>query len=418
MLSARRPFHTLFVPSPFGSAVDETRRAYGLVVAATLGYACLSVIWFSLPAYLPTIIEDVGLSSTEAGILAGAVPLTYVPLALFSGLAVDRVGPGRIIAVGAICYGFGQIGRSLSPGFASLLAFSLLIGVGATTITFGLPKLVSILFAPEETGRPSAIYLVGASAGSAFVFAVGRPVLGPALGGWRPLFLWSGIVAVCYGVCWLALALSAGIDDGTDGGSFALESVVADLRLVLSHRELRLVVAVGTMYLLLNHGIQGWLPTILESRGISPAVAGRATSLFVAAYVAGVLAIPELADRFGARGLALVGCGLGVVVGMAGVIAGDAGAVAVAGIVVTGASTGGVSPLVRAIPPDLEGIGARLTGTAVGFIFAVGEIGGFLGPVLVGSARDLTGSFLPGLCLLLAAGAVVVLAGRALRGVA
>lgn len=397
--------------------MDGTRRAYGLVVAATIGYACLSFIWFSLPAYLPTIIADVGLSSTEAGILAGAIPLTYIPLALFSGLAVDRVGPGRIIAAGAVCYGLGQIGRGTAGGFPSLLAFSVLIGVGATTITFGLPKLVSVLFEPNETGRPSAIYLVGASAGSAFVFAVGRPVIGPAVGGWRPLFLWSGVVAVAYGVAWLLLALAAGVDDGA-GDGFALESVLADLRLVLSHRDLQLVVAVGTMYLLLNHGMQGWLPTILESRGVQPAVAGQATSLFVAAYVAGVLAVPEAADRFGARALALVGCGLGVVFGMAGVIAGDAGAVAIGGILLTGISTGGVSPLVRAIPPDLEGIGPRLTGTAVGFIFAVGEIGGFLGPVLVGSLHDLTGSFAPGLGLLVAAGAVVALAGRALRGVA
>jgi nitrate/nitrite transporter NarK len=71
---------------------------------------------------------------------------------------------------------------------------------------------------------------------------------------------------------------------------------------------------------------------------------------------------------------------------------------------------GGLSPLIRAVPVELEGIGARLTGTAVGIVFAVGEIGGFLGPVAIGVLRDTMGTFTPGLlvaalCTLVAAGA-------------
>ena len=406
------------------SPVSTGRRAYALVAVAAIGYACLMFVWFSLPAYLPTIVADAELTSTQAGVLTGAVPLTYVPLALVSGLAVDRIGPGRIIGAGALCYGAGQVGRSLAGDFPSLLACTLLLGVGATTITFGLPKLVSVLFPPDETGRPSAIYLVGASAGSALVFGVGRPVLGPALGGWRPLFFWSGVVSICYGVGWLALAVRTGVDDATgdededqdeNESAFSLESIVADLRLVLGHRELQLVVVIGTMYLLLNHGIQGWLPTLLESRGLSAGLAGQATSLFVAAYVVGVLVVPELADRFAARRLAVTCCGAVACVGIAGLLVGGTSVLAGVGIVTTGVGTGGISPLVRAIPPDLEGIGARLTGTAVGFIFAVGEIGGFFGPVLIGAIHDATGSYVPGFGLLAGGAAVVVLAGGALR---
>ncbi|QSX00269.1 CynX/NimT family MFS transporter [Haloterrigena alkaliphila] len=402
-----------------GRSSADYRREYALVALGALSYTCLMFVWFSLPAYLPVIIDEVGLSGTQAGVLAGAVPLTYIPLALFSGIAVDRIGPGRSLAAGVLIYGVAQIARSAAPGFPSLLATTLLLGVGATAITFGLPKLVGVLFPPEKTGRPSSIYLVGASAGSALVFGVGRPVIGPWLGGWRPLFFWSGVVAVAYGLAWLVVAQRARIDDRmADDDGFSLESVVADLRLVLSHRELQLVVVIGTMYLLLNHGLQGWLPTLLESRGLPTGTAGRATSLLIAAYVGGVLAVPELADRFGARRSALMGCGTVAFVGILGVIAGDTGPLLVAGIVVTGLGVGGVSPLVRAIPPDLEGIGARLTGTAVGFIFAVGEIGGFVGPVLVGALRDATGSFVPGLAVLAGGALVVVAAGAALHSLA
>ena len=399
------------------------RREYGLTLAAGASYTCLLFVWFSLPAYLPTIIDEVGLTNTEAGVLAGAIPLTYVPVALFSGLAVDRLGPGRAIGVGALIYGGGQIGRSVAPGFAPLLAFTLAMGVGATAVTFGLPKLVSVLFPPERTGRPTALYLVAASAGSAGVFAVGRPVLGPALGGWRPLFLWSGVVAVAYGAVWLLVAIRTGVDDGSGGGdadgsgggeTFDPGSLAADLRLVLSHRELQLVVLVGTMYLLINHGIQGWLPTLLESRGLPATLAGRATSLFVVSYVVGVLGIPELADRFAVGRPALAASGVVAFLGIAALIAGDTGALAVVGIAVAGLGTGGLSPLIRTIPPELEGIGSRLTGTAVGFIFAVGEIGGFAGPVLVGTVYDATGSWAPGFGTLAAGAVVIAVAGGVL----
>ncbi|ADB62263.1 major facilitator superfamily MFS_1 [Haloterrigena turkmenica DSM 5511] len=395
------------------------RREYGLVAFGALSYTCLMFVWFSLPAYLSVIIDDVGLSSTQAGILTGAVPLTYIPLALFSGIAVDRIGPGRSLAAGVLIYGIAQIARSFAPGFPSLFAVTLLLGVGATAITFGLPKLVGVLFPPEKTGRPSAIYLVGASTGSALVFAVGRPILGPWLGGWRPLFFWSGVVAVAYGLVWTLVTHRAGIDGRMAvDDSFSLESVVADLRLVLSHRELQLVVVIGTMYLLLNHGLQGWLPTLLESRGLAAGPAGQTTSLLVASYVVGVLAVPELADRYGLRRPALMACGAVAFCGVAGVIAGGTGPLVLTGIVVTGIGVGGISPLVRAIPPDLEGIGARLTGTAVGFIFAVGEIGGFFGPVLIGALRDATGSFAPGLAILAGGALVVVVAGATLQRLA
>ncbi|MDG5760671.1 MFS transporter [Natronococcus sp. A-GB1] len=410
---------------------DDTlgrRRSYGIVVAATLAYTCLMFVWFSLPAYLSTIIAELELSGTQAGVVAGAVPLTYIPLALFSGLAVDRIGPGRSLAAGAAIFGVAQSGRSVAEGFPSLLALTLLLGVGATAITFGLPKLVSTLFPPSRTGLPSSIYLVGASAGTALAFGVGRPILGPWLGGWRPLFLWSGLVAIGYGLGWYLLARQLRLDDraaakdaneNDHGDRSPLESIRRDLRLILTHRELQLVVVVGTMYLLASHGIQGWLPTVLEARGVSPGLAGQTTSLFVAAYAVGIFTVPALADRYEARPSALICCGIVFCVGMVGIVLADRMWVALlASIVVAGLGVGGLSPLVRAIPPALEGIGARLTGTAVGFIFAVGEIGGFLGPVLIGTSHDLTGSYAPGLGLIAAAGIVVAAAGAALRRLA
>ena len=406
-------------PEPAMLGERAPRRAYALVVAGAFSYTALTFVWFSLPAYLTTLIADLGLSGTEAGLLAGAVPATYVPLALFSGLVVDRVGPTRGLAVGLVVFGTAQVGRSVATGFPAMLALTLLLGVGATAITFGLPKLVSVLFPPARTGFPSSVYLVGASAGTASAYALGRPVFGPALGGWRPLFLWSGVVAIGYAVVWLVTARALGLRAGESSNmeTSRVPSVREDLVAVLTHRELRLVVAVGVAYLLITHGLQGWLPTVLEARGLDPDTAGQTTTLLVVANVVGVLTVPGLADRFDARRRAVMGSGAVAAAGVAGIVVGGAGPVAALGIVAAGYGVGGLSPLVRAIPPDLDGLGSRLTGTAVGLVFAVGEVGGFLGPVLVGSLHDLTGTYAAGLAVLAAGGAVAVLAGGAMRDV-
>ena len=398
------------------SARSAPWRVYSLLVAGTLVYTLLTFSWFSLPAYLPTIIADAGLSGTQAGILAGAVPLTYIPLALFSGLAVDRIGPGRSLFIALVCIGAAQLARSAAPGFYGLLGTTIALGVGATLVTFALPKLVSVLFPPDATGVPSSVYLVGASAGTAAAFSIGRPLVGPALGGWRNLFFWTGLVILCYAVVWLVVVWRSQLSSQQRETDEDMP-MVTDLKTVLIHPQLRLVVVLGITYLLIIHGLQGWLPTILESRGLSASRAGQTTTLLVGANVVGVLTIPGLADRLGARRQAIVAASAVAGLGVVAIIGGGVTALAVAGIVGAGLGVGGLSPMVRAIPPALEGIGPRLTGTAVGLVFAVGEIGGFAGPFLIGFLRDSTGSFVPGLAVMAVSGLAAVLAGARLERV-
>ena len=389
-----------------------------LLLVATVAYTALTFIWFSFPAYLGPIIEEVGLSSTQAGIIVGAVPLTYIPFAMPSGVTIDRIGAASAIGLGALCFGIGQIGRSFASTFPSLLAWTILIGIGATTITFGLPKLVAQLYSAGESGFPTSVYLIGAATGSAAAFAIGRPIIGPAIGGWRPLFLGSGVVAVSYALLWLTIASKADLDVATRRSTtFDIDSISGDLAVVLRHRELRLIVVIGTMYLTVTHGIQGWLPTMLEFAGRTAALAGQLTSLYVVAAATGTLFVPMLADRYNARRFALICCGSACATGIGLLLLADA-TVFLAGVIfLAGLGTGGISPLIRAIPPEFEELGPRLTGTAIAFVFMIGEIGGAFGPIVIGMVHQRTGSFAFGFGMLATAGIIVVLAALALETV-
>ena len=392
-------------------------RAVLLLALGSVGYAAFTFAWFTVPAFLPAIVADLGLTSTLAGAVNGAIPLTYVPLALASGLIVDRIGPGRSIGLGLLLVGSAQALRSTAEGFLGLFLLTVLLGVGGTGITFGLPKLVSVVVPEGRTGTATSVYIVGASAGTAAAFSVGRPILGPLLGGWRPAFLWSGLAVVALAVVWVGTvrlvatgATRDGEDPGVDPGS-----VRADLRAVFSHRGLRLLVVVGTVYLLVMHGTQAWLATILESRGVAPGLAAGLTTLLVVARTAGVLAIPPISDALEVRRPVVVASGLLLTVGVGGLLFPASNAWFVGAVVVVGGvGLGGLSPMIRTLPIELPGIGPRLTGTATGLIFAVGEVGGFLGPFLLGTLYDLTGSYEAGLGVLAASGLLVVAAGMAM----
>ena len=396
---------------------------YAVLVLGTLAYTCLTFVWFSLAAYLSAVTADLSLTSTQAGLLTGAVPLTYIPLSLVSGSIVDRVGPYRAIGAGLAVFGLAQLGRAAAGSFPAMLGLTVVVGAGATAITFGLPKLVSELFPADASGAPSSVYVLGASAGTAAAFSLGRGLFGPAVGGWRPLFRLTGLAVLGYAVCWLvavrlaplAAMRSADAQAADADDEVSLATLRSDVARVFASGPMRLLVVAGVVYLLVVHGFQNWLATVLKARGVRASPAATATSGFVVAAAAGTLTLPALSDWLDDRGAVIAACGAVCSLGTAALLVpGVPAVVGVAGALAAGAGAGGISPLVRVVPAELEDVGPALTGTAVGLVFAVGEAGGFLGPFLIGWLYDLSGSYAPGLAVICVCSLGAVVAGRRL----
>lgn len=396
---------------------QESFERYVLLTLGSVGYFLFMFSWFSLAAYLVPIIDDLGLTNTQAGIVTGAVQLSYIPLSLVSGLVIDRLGSRTSLGAGLFIVGTAHVIRGISTDFVTVLLPTLLLGIGGTAITFGLPKLVSELFPPERSGSMSSVYMVGATLGSATVFAVARPFVGPLLGGWRPFFLSTGLLVIGFAVAWSGgtLLLGGRLDYATKAATdqtFSLDSIRRDLLSVLTHHGLLLLVVIGTMRLFISHGLSNWLPTILEARGLSPAVAGTLTSMFILVQILGIVSIPALSDRLSVRRLPIIASGFAGTVGLIGLTIGSDVWTLVISLGLIGTFViGGLSPLVRAIPIEMAGIGPRLTAVATGLIFTVGEVGGFMGPFLIGFLRDLTGGFAPSLGTLVVASLVTAIAG-------
>lgn len=403
---------------------DAAWASYLLLTLGSLAYFWLMFVWFLLPAFLTPVISDLGLTSTEAGFLTGAIPFVYIPLSLWSGVLIDRFGYRWSLGLGLVFLGTGQYGRGIVLTFLPMLLCTLLMGVGATGVTFGLPKLISDLYPPERSGTFSSVYLVVASGGSAAAFAFARTLLEPAFGGWRSVFIVSGIAVVCFAALWIGVSwfafrhVSLGRYGNRDEPAFSLSTATDDVRRLISHRGMRSLIVVAVVYLLLTHSLQAWLPTILEDRGFAPSFAASITSIFIVGRIIGMLTIPPLSDYWHRRRAMVRFSGILCVIGISGLFLTGLGATAVVTFVgVVGLGLGGISTLIRVIPMEMRGIGPEFTGTAIGLMFTFGEVGGFGGPFLVGVLKDVTGTYDAGIALLFGAALLLMAAAVSMREV-
>jgi CP family cyanate transporter-like MFS transporter len=172
-----------------------------------------------------------------------------------------------------------------------------------------------------------------------------------------------------------------------------------------------LLILVFGLQSILFYGVSAWLPNIYVERGWSAEAAGALVAVFNAVGLITTIGVPLVADRFGARRLQLT---------IASIIATGSLAMLVVvpdlaflWVAILGLSLGAVFPLVLTLPLDVASDPAE-----VGSVAALMLLGGYIlsavGPVVLGTARDLTGDFATSLVLLVALGGVLAIASTTL----
>jgi len=133
-----------------------------------------------------------------------------------------------------------------------------------------------------------------------------------------------------------------------------------------------------------------FLPIIFEERGMTKA--GEAVAVILGTSVLFNILGGAISDTIGTRKIFLWSRALvfGACVPAFGVFNGG---LLIIFLVIAGAAMGTFAPIMMAVPVELEKVGPALAGTAIGFIFMIGNAGGFIGPVLSGKLMDITGTF-------------------------
>jgi nitrate/nitrite transporter NarK len=169
---------------------------------------------------------------------------------------------------------------------------------------------------------------------------------------------------------------------------------------VLKVKDLWLISAFFGIYNIGLLSLTSFLPLIFEERGM--ARAGESVAVILGTSVLFNIIGGVLSDKIGRRKIFLGLCAVifGCCIPAFGILEGG---LLFIPLVIAGAALGTVGPVLMAVPIELEEIGPPLAGTAIGFIFMLGNTGGFIGPVLSGKLMDITGMYWSGLLFMCAA---------------
>jgi NNP family nitrate/nitrite transporter-like MFS transporter len=359
--------------------------AWRNLVFATCSFALAFAAWGLVSAFAPSFRSQFHLSAQATSLLV-AVPVLLGSLArLPMGMLTDRLG-GRVTFAGL--FAFVAVAAAIVPTAATyerLLVYAFLIGVAGSSFAIGV-GFSSRWFTPESQGTALGIYGLGNMGQSAAVF------LGPVIAaryGREVVFQAVALMSAVWCVLFFALARNA--------PAAARPASVSEMLAVLARERLAWVLA--AFYFLTFGGFVAfsvYLPTLLRDQfGLSAADAGFRTAGFVVLATLLRPAGGALSDRIGgARVLSGVLAGIvpfAALLMWPSMVPFTVGALGCAALL--GMGNGAVFKLVPQYFP-------RSVATVTGLVGAIGGLGGFFPPLLLGFFRDRIGAIWPGFGLL------------------
>ena len=404
------------MPSATDDAADLHRAVIDRVARRLIPFAfvCYVVAYIDRVniGFAATALQrDLGLSATAYGIGAGLFFLGYCTFEIPSNLILARVGARRWIARILIGWGLVSMGMMFVTDTTSFYIARVLLGIAEAGFFPGMVLYLTLWIPAADRARTGALFMMAAP----IAVIVGAPVSEAllqlqgwgGLRGWQWLFVGEGLPAVVLGV--LALRVLTDTPEQADW-------LPPDQRAWLvarrppeqagrggphegSQRRTHLAPRVWqltTVYFLntiVTYGIFLWLPKILRDASGASGFALSAMTMvpFVAALIAMVL-IGRHSDRTGERKWHVASCALVAAIGL--VLAAAFGhnvVLLVLSFTLSQIGQRSVVSVFWAIPPIF--LGGTAAAAGIGLINAIGNLGGALGPTMIGWLRDATGAY-------------------------
>jgi NNP family nitrate/nitrite transporter-like MFS transporter len=382
---------------PVSRALFRGRGPRTTVLAAFLHFDLSFMLWVLLGALGIYIAKSLHLTASQKALVVAIPVLSGSLLRVPLGLLADRFG-GKRVGVAMLCFLFLPllIGWRGGNSLTSIEAVGILLGVAGASFAVALP--LASRWYPRE--RQGLVLGIAAAGNSGTVMAnLAAPRLADHVG-------WHGVMGLA--MLPLALVLVAfsvlAADSPVRGGGQPALSYVKALR----HTDLLWLCCFYSVTFGGYVGLSSFLPIFYRDQyGVSAITAGYLTA--IAAFVGSSIRPlgGHLADRFGGvRVLSFLLLGVSAAYLLASRLPAPGLMVPVlaAGMAFLGMGNGAVFQIV---PQRFH----QQIGVATGTVGALGGLGGFLLPILLGNIKQSYGSFGPGFVTLalVALGAFVLL---------
>ena len=380
--------------------------AFLLAVVTYLDRICIS-------AATPYIMDDLHLSVLQMSVVFSAFTLAYSLFEIPSGWLGDVRGPRRVLTRIVLWWSGFTMLTGAARGFASLVAIRFLFGAGEAGAFPNVARSFSNWFPLSERGRANGVMFLGSRLGGMLSAPLALWLI--LRFGWRTAFVVFGAVGIVWAAAWFwwyrdrpeehaavtpeELAWIRQDDRRhSAGGDGESRNLPTPWRTLLTSPNLY---AICAMYFAFGYGLYfyfTWLPTFLiKVLGFSVFSGGLFASLpFLLAGVADITG-GWLTDRLSAtKGLRIGRCYLGF------------GAFLTCAAFVL-ASTAPIAPVAKAVllafalaSADLAlgacwaaplDIAPDHAGVITGFMNTLGNLGGMVGPIVVGFAVERLGSW-------------------------
>jgi ACS family tartrate transporter-like MFS transporter len=417
-------------PSEVGSALAKARRR--LLPFLFLLYVVSYLDRVNVGFAALQMNAAIGLSDVTYSLGAGIFFLSYTLFEVPSNVILARVGARLWIARIMITWGIVSASMMFvhSPSTFYVLRFAL----GAAEAGFfpGIIYCLTRWFPADERARAiagfmTAVVVAGMIGGPLSGFLLSLGGVG-GLAGWQWLFVLEGLPAVVLGFVVLRVlpeqpsdpsrltgltpaeraALTARLEEDSAGHAVVVRSLGGA---VASGRVWLLAVVYFTIPVAL-YAMGFWLPQIIKaSAGGSDAMTGVLTAIPYAVAAIGMVVVGRHSDRTGERRWHIAVCaGVGgLAFAASAFVSGVVPSLAALSLAMLGLASM-LGPFWTLATSTMSGVGAA---AGIALVNSVGNIGGFVGPNIIGFVRGATHSFSAGLVAVgavLAAGGLLVLA--------
>jgi MFS family permease len=369
-----------------------------------LAWAANFVIRIGFSALLPSIIDELQLSYTRAGLLASAFFYAYVVMQIPSGLLGDRFGRRRILLVGLLGGALSSGLTGLAGSFATLFLARALTGAFQGSLFSNDRAIIATVTPPDRIGLGQGVSFSGPGLGLTFGLVIGGLLV--EVLPWRTVMMLFGLGPI-------AAALLIARYVPAPAAATTRVAVGQRLRSLFSNGPLCVLGLVSLCAIANQFILATWAPLFFAEVGVTDV--GRAGSYAALQGIAaslGMVVSGWAHDRLVRRGYSSKSV---IVAGLGGLTA----SMLVMAIVIAQRSIPGLAAVLFlaaffcwSIWGAVYTLLARMVrveelGTAFGFSNSISFLGAIVGPIATGWVRDLTGSFSAG-CVL---AAILALAG-------
>ena len=394
------------MPDPDPRPEDDLARSAPVLLGLLLVALAFRPQLSAIGPLAGDIGAELGASHAFVGLLTAIPVLCMGVFAPFGPSLARAIGTRRAIAAAAGTVAAAGVVRALVPGETTLLVLTFVVGLATAMAGPLLAMFVRGRLAAHAVAGTAA-YAGGTTLGAAVASAVAVPLV-TLLGGWR----WSlAAISVASGFGALAwLRLSATRPRAAGATEPAAGSRTTGWGLAMPRLPVRrpVVWAIGLLFGLqssLYYGVAAWLPSVYIERGWDPAAAAILVTVSNVGGLAGTLFAPIASRRGVERRTLLLGAALAALTGLLGVVL--LPAPGWLWTVVMGVGLGVTFTMVLTLPTDVAH-DAREAGGASALMLLVGYLISSAAPLVLGAARDASGSFAVGLWLLVGIAAAMV----------